>query len=98
MNAARTEHVSISTAKTTREGADAAVSGAARTVKAKVVHLGGIGDSAIGYLTKGKPLSIASCLFAKNGTLVFVYAGGRSTSRLMSGVIALARAAADHTA
>jgi hypothetical protein len=97
MNGRRTENVSISTAKTTRAGAAAAVDGTAGTVKGKVLHLGGIGDSAIAYLTTTKTLSIATCLFAKHGSLVFLYVGSPSATHLMPSAIALAKVAASHT-
>jgi hypothetical protein len=97
MNARRTDSVSISTATTTRAGAAAAVSGTARTVKVKVLHPSGIGDSAIAYLTTTKTRSIATCLFAKNGALVFLYVSRPNADHLMPGTIALAKAAASHT-
>jgi hypothetical protein len=97
MNAPRTHSVSISTAKTTRAGAEAAVTGTARTVKVKVLHPSGIGDSAIAYLTRTKTRSIATILFAKNGALVFLYLSGPDANHLMPGTIALAKAAASHT-
>jgi hypothetical protein len=96
-NRARTENVSISTAKTTRAGAEAAVSSAAHTAKAKVMHLKGIGDSGIAYLTTTKKLSIATSLFAKNGTIVFLNVDGPTADHLTSAVIALAKTAAGNT-
>jgi hypothetical protein len=94
MNRSRTKYVSISTAKSNRAGAEAAVTGTAETVKGRVLHLGGIGDRAIAYLTTTKKLSIGTCLFAKNGTLVFLYAGRPKANHLLSGVIALCKTAA----
>jgi hypothetical protein len=97
MNAARTDNVAISTAKTSRAGAEAAVSGTVGTVKARVQHLGGVGDSAVAYLTTTKSRSIATCLFTKNGTLVFVNVSGPQARGLVLRVTALAKAAAGRT-
>jgi hypothetical protein len=94
MNATTTDSVSISTANTTRVGAELAVTGTAHTVKVKVRHLRGLGDAAIAYLTTAKPRSIATCLFAKNGTIVFLNVGGPHPTPLMPGAIALAKTAA----
>ena len=96
MNAAGTAGVSISTAKTTSAGAEAAVSSTARTTKAKVTHVSGVGNSAIAYLVTTKTLSIATCLFAKNGTLVFLNVSSPNANHLEPAAIALAKAAASH--
>lgn len=96
MNAHRTSNVSISTAQTTRTKAEQAVAGTAHTVKVKVHHPRGIGDTAIAYLTTSRTRSIATCLFAKNGTIVFLYAGGPRANHLLPEIIALARTVASH--
>jgi hypothetical protein len=70
------------------------VTNTAGTVKGKVEHVGGIGDAAITYLTTSKKLSLATCLFAKNGTLVFLYVGAPHAHGLTQGATALARKAA----
>jgi hypothetical protein len=91
------DHSSISTAKTTRAAAEAAVTSTASTVKGKILHESGIGDNAIAYLMTTKTLSTAHCLFAKNGTLVFLYVSSPNANRLTAGVVALAKAAASRT-
>ena len=91
------DHFSISTAKTTRAGAEAAVTSTASTVKGKVLHESGIGDNAIAYLVTTKTLSTAHCLFAKNGALVFLYVSSPKANHLTAGIVALAMAAASRT-
>jgi hypothetical protein len=91
------DHFSISTAKTTRAGAEAAVTGTAGTVNGKVLHESGIGDNAIVYLVTTKTLRTAHCLFAKNGTLVFLYVSSPKANDLTAGIVALAKAAASQT-
>jgi hypothetical protein len=93
-NAAATATVSISTAKMTQTAAEQAVLGNGRTVKVKVRHLKGVGDTAIAYLTVTKNLSIASCLFAKNGAFVFVHVNGLHPAHLLLDAVALSRTAA----
>ena len=90
--------LTISTSKTTPAGAEAAVNSAAHTAKGKVVHLNGVGDSAIAYITTAKNGSIATGLVAKNGTLIFVSLSGRTPDHLLAGAIALAKAAAGNAA
>ncbi len=95
MNAQTTDTVSITTAKmTTPAGAEQAVAGTAHTVKVKVQHLRGVGDTAVAYLTTTKTRSVATCLFAKNGTFVFLLVGSPNAGHLMQEAIALAHKAA----
>ena len=79
------------------EGAELAVTGTAKTVKVKVRHVRGLGDIAIAYLTTTKTLSIATCLFAKNGTFVFLHVNSPHARRLTQEAIALAKTAASRT-
>jgi hypothetical protein len=97
MNASTTDSVSITTAKMSRRGAELAVASAARTAKGKVSHLRGFGDAAIAYLTVTKSRSTATCLFAKNGTFVFLVVGSRHARLLMQEAIALGGKAASRT-
>jgi hypothetical protein len=95
MNAQTTDTVSITTAKmTTPTGAEQAVASTARTVKVKVQHLRGVGDTAVAYLTTTTTRSVATCLFAKNGTFVFLLVGSPNAGHLMQEAIALAHKAA----
>jgi hypothetical protein len=94
-NSATTDRVSITTAKMpSATAARQAVTGTAGTVKEKVQHLHGLGDTAVAYLTTTKSRSIATCLFAKNMNFVFVLAGSPDAKGLMHEVTALAQTAA----
>ena len=94
-NTPRTDSVSITTAKmTTASDAEQAVASTARTVKVKVEQLPGVGDTAVAYLTTTKTRSVATCLFAKNGTFVFLLVGSPNAVHLMQEAIALANKAA----
>ena len=98
LNTLTTDTVSITTAKmTTLTGAEQAVASSARTVKVKVQHLRGVGDTAVAYLTTTKTRSVATCLFAKNGTFVFLLVGSLNAGHLMQEAIALAHNAASRT-
>ncbi len=97
VNASTTDSVSITTAKMSRRGAELAVASAARTATGKVWHLRGFGDAAIAYLTVTKTRSTATCLFAKNGTFVFLVAGSPRARLLVQEAIALGREAASRT-
>jgi len=95
MNTQTTDTVSITTARmTTPTGAEQAVASTARTVKVKVQHLRGVGDTAVAYLTTTNTRSVATCLFAKNGTFVFLLVGSPNAEHLMQQAIALAHQAA----
>lgn len=96
-NSAGTNNVSISTAKTTRAGAEAVVTSATRTAKVKVAYLSGVGDSAIAYLRQGKSVGIATGLVAKDGTLVLLQVSGPKASKLLPRAIALTKVAASRT-
>jgi hypothetical protein len=93
-NAAATDTLTITTAKMTRTGAEHAVLGTGRTVKVKVKHLHGVGDTAIAYLNIAKGLSVGTCLFAKNGTFVFLHIDRTHPAQLLQETVALSRAAA----
>jgi hypothetical protein len=93
-NAAATETLTITTAKMTRTGAEQAVLGTGRTVKVKVQHLRGLGNTAIAYLNVAKGLSVATCLFAKNGTFVFLHVNRPHPAHLLQDAVALSRTAA----
>ena len=69
----------------------------AGTVNGRVLHESGIGDNAIAYLVTTKTLRTAHCLFAKNGTLVFLYVSSPKANHLTAGILALAKAAASQT-
>jgi hypothetical protein len=94
VNASTSDSISITTAKMSRKGAELAVASAARTAKEKVFHLRGFGGAAIAYLTMTKTRSTATCLFAKNGTFVFLVAGSPHARLLLQEAITLARKAA----
>jgi hypothetical protein len=70
------------------------VVGAAISAKLRVQHPRGIGDKAIAFLRRAKVRSTATCMFAKNGTLVIVLVGSRHARRLLPAAIALCRGAA----
>jgi hypothetical protein len=93
-NAAATDTLTITTAKMTRTGAEQAVLGTSRTVKVKVQHLRGLGNTAIAYLNVAKGLSVATCLFAKNGTFVFLHINRSHPAHLLQDAVALSRTAA----
>ena len=93
-NSSATDHVSVTTAKTSRTGAEQMVSGTARTVKVKVQRLSGLGDTAVAYLTTTKTLSIATCLAAKNGIFIFINVSSPHASHIVQAAIALAKKAA----
>lgn len=98
VNAAATDDVTVTTATmTSRKTADKAVAGAARTAKANVRYLHGVGDSAVAYLTMTTTRSTATCLFAKNGRFVFLVIGSPHARLLMHDVISLAKTAAART-
>jgi hypothetical protein len=97
VNAPKTDDVSITTAKMTPRGAEQAVASTASTVKVKVRHLRGLGDIAIAYLTTTKTRSAATCLFAKNGTFVFLVVGSPHARLLTQEAVALAEKAASRT-
>ena len=69
----------------------------AGTVNGRVLHESGIGDNAIAYLVTTKTLRTAHCLFAKNGTVVFLYVSSPKANHLTTGILALAKAAASQT-
>jgi hypothetical protein len=94
VNSVTSGTVSITTAKMSPKGAEQAVASAARTAKAKVRYLHGFGDAAVSYLTITKTRSVATCLFAKNGTFVFLVVGSPHARSLMQEAIALGRKAA----
>jgi hypothetical protein len=95
LNAQTTDTVSITTANmTTPTGAEQAVASTTRTVKVKVQHLRGVGDTAVAYLTTTKTRSVATCLIAKNGTFVFLLVSSPNAGHLMQEAIALAHDAA----
>jgi hypothetical protein len=94
VNASSTDHVTITTAKMTPAGAKQAVTGTAHTVKVKVHHLRGVGDTAVAYLTKSKNRSVATCLFARNGEFIFLLVGSQDARGLMPEAITLAKKAA----
>ena len=89
-NAQTTDTVSVTTATMTTQGAEQAVASTASTVKVNVQHLGGVGDTAVAYLTTTTTRSIATCLIAKNGTFVFLLVSSPNTAHLMQEAIALA--------
>jgi hypothetical protein len=97
VNESTTDSVSITTAKMSRRGGELAVASAAHTAKAKVRHLRGLGGAAISYLTVTTTRSAATCLFAKNGTFVFLVVGSPHKRLLMQEAIALARKVASRT-
>lgn len=97
VNASTTDSVSITTAKMSRQGAELAVASAAHTAKGRVWHLRGFGGAAIAYLTVTKTRSTATCLFAKNGTFVFLVAGSPHVRLLTQEAITLGRKAASRT-
>jgi hypothetical protein len=87
------DYVSISTAVTTPSEADHAVTSAASSAGAKVQNLHGVGDSGIAYVTTTPGRSVATCVIAKNGTILFMYGSGQDATRLLTGMIALATTA-----
>jgi len=95
-NAAATDTLQITTAKMSRAGAEQAVLSTGRTAKARIQHLHGMGDTAIAYLNITKGLSVASCLFAKNGTFVFLHIDRSHPAQLLQEAVALSRAAESH--
>jgi len=95
-NAAATDTLQITTAKMSRVGAKQAVLGIGRTAKARVQQLHGVGDTAIAYLKVTKGLSVATCLFAKNGTFVFLHIDRSHPAQLLQETVALSRTAASH--
>jgi Protein of unknown function (DUF3558) len=98
VNARGTGHVSITTAKMrTPTGAEQALASIARTVKVKVHRLRGVGDTAVAYLTVAKTRSVATCLFTRNKTFVFLFLGSPHARHLMREAIALAQKAASRT-
>ena len=96
-NASTTDRVSVTTAKTTVSGAEQMVSGTARTVKVKIQHVSGLGNTAVAYLTTTKTLSIATCLAAKNGIFIFINVSSPHASHILQAAIALAKKAASRT-
>jgi hypothetical protein len=93
-NAAAKDTVTITTAKMTPTGAQQAVLGTSRTVKVKVQHLHGVGNTAIAYLNVAKGLSVGTCLFAKNGTFVFLHIDRSHPAQLLQETVALSKTAA----
>jgi hypothetical protein len=93
-NATAKDTLTITTAKMSPTGAEQAVLGTGRTVKVRVQHLHGVGDTAIAYLNVVKGLSVGTCLFAKNGTFVFLHIDRSHPAQLLRETVALSRTAA----
>lgn len=93
-NRSSTDTISISTAKSTRGGAVAAVNSAAATAKAHVFHVRGIGQAAIAYVTTTKTRATANCVFAKAGVIAFIVVGSPSERSILHDVEQLATRAA----
>ena len=93
-NATATNTLQVTTAKMTRTGARQAVLGVGHTANVKVQHLHGVGDTAIAFISVAKGVSVASCLFAKNGTFVFLHVDGPHPAHLLQDAVALSRTAA----
>ena len=94
-NAATGDYLSVSTATTSKTAAEQAVNSAAATAGVPVHNLPGVGDAAVGYVTTTKTGSVATCVLAKNGTIVFMYGGGQNAAAnpLLLKVAALAKTA-----
>lgn len=98
VNAQGNGDVSITTATMrTPALAEHAVTSTARTVHGNVRRLHGIGDAAVAYLTSSRTRSVATVLFAKGRTFVFLYRGGTDPGPLMRQVVALAEKAASRS-
>jgi hypothetical protein len=70
------------------------VASAARTAHVRVDHLTRLGDTAIAYITTTSKRTTVTCVFAKNGTIVLIYAASPGPRFREANVIALARRAA----
>jgi hypothetical protein len=93
VNAATGNYVSVSTAATTPAEAKQAVTSAANTAGVKVTNLNGVGDAAISYVSTTTTGSVATCVIAKNGTILFMYSSGQDATKLLLGMTALCKAA-----
>jgi hypothetical protein len=94
-NAKTADYVYISRAEFSPAAAKAAVASAANTAGVKVQNLPGVGDAGIAYVTTTTNGSVATCVIAKNGTVLFMYGSVKNTASPLLGMVALATTATD---
>jgi len=94
VNATTTDNVVITTLRTTPKAARQTVASTARLAKVKATPLNGIGDKAIAFVRRSKPRTTATCIFAKNRSVVIIVVGSPHAKGLMKKVEALAKVAA----